>query len=65
MKLQKFMESYRGKAVQTPSSRSPDRPYLFKTSESIGTLNSRDEFVTDRSFVVKEQTTTRAANENI
>jgi hypothetical protein len=53
MKLQKFIENYQRKPLETPNSRSPVRPYIFQTSESIGTLNSNDEFATDRSFVVK------------
>lgn len=54
MKLQRFIENYRRGNLETPTSHSPDRQYVFKTSESIGTLNSRDEFSSDRSFVVKE-----------
>jgi hypothetical protein len=51
MKLERFIENYQ-RAVQTPLAHSPDRPHVFRTSESIGTLNSRDEFTTDRSYVL-------------
>lgn len=52
MKLQRFIENYRKDKCER--THSPDRSGVFRTSESIGTLNSRDEFATDRSFAIKE-----------
>jgi hypothetical protein len=52
MKLQRFIENYRKDKCERLHS--PDRSGVFRTSESIGTLNSRDEFTTDRSFAIKE-----------
>lgn len=52
MKLQRFIENYRKDRCDRTVS--PDRSGVFRTSESIGTLNSRDEAATDRSFAIKE-----------
>lgn len=52
MKLQRFIENYRRDRCDRIVS--PDRSGMFRTSESIGTLNSRDEAATDRSFAIKE-----------
>jgi hypothetical protein len=52
MKLQRFIENYRKDRCDRPHS--PSHSGVFRTSESIGTLNSRDEFATDRSFAIKE-----------
>ena len=57
MKLQRFIENYRKDRCERGGQgqgHSPDHSGVFRTSESIGTLNSRDEFATDRSFAIKE-----------
>ena len=40
MKLQRFIENYR--RDRADPSHSPEKEGVFRTSESVGTLNSRD-----------------------
>jgi len=54
MKLQRFIENHQRDNTSPVSMHFLESSHIFKTSESIGTLTSHDEFATDRSFVIKE-----------